>query len=743
MTKSQADTLPLTHCLATEEIEGAHGSDAVGNDKAQLTPNSEHQEKKDVAADNKIVETGPKKSAWGLSTNAKDGTTDCTKGTHAPPTSFAEIMNNQIHDRDVARLAYSVDQNMSLAEIQAEQERLFSSLTSKNNRQSASSTGAQHDTSNMEPNLLGIDEEERKMIEMAMKQSMEDCYSNTKESTHAIAKADSAAAASTVATAGTQKSEEEAEREMIEAAIREADKLEEENASNGAMDTKPAARTTTSSVEVSEQEMIEAAIREADAKERADAEAESLKLILQLQQEEVKRARELQQNQRHAALTSGNVRTMTRAELAAETYSDKVPFHEYDDSLLSSETGFRMNQQNQDQVSGWYRRDRNTIVGPDNEIRTKHDVKVQGQTNASFLDLDIVDDDTGLRTHVGNTAFNAFRKTVAGSYHAKGGHRGTSKGVATYGTGRAGSDADATKGGNLDQHVRLQISKAINAGIIEQCNGIVKQGKEAVVYHAVGATRSIERIDESSESVCVEENKATEIGETGISDNDGFDVAIKVFKRIKEFKGRGEYVDGDPRYAGRPFRSFTGREQLEVWTEKEYRNLVRAYRAEVPVPNPIHYKDNIIFMRFLGQDGWPAPQIREINVRKGSSKWTALYEQVMESVRRLFRDARLVHGDLSEYNILIAPNVQVDHKSRGIESEEDLQTVLIDFGQAVEVRHPKAEELLRRDLERVRQFFVKQGVKNTMTLEKAMEFVVDDHSFSVNMNDTKILPHDT
>ena len=148
-------------------------------------------------------------------------------------------------------------------------------------------------------------------------------------------------------------------------------------------------------------------------------------------------------------------------------------------------------------------------------------------------------------------------------------------------------------------------------------------------------------------------------------------------------------------------------------------------------------------MRFLGQDGWPAPQIREINVRKGSSKWTALYEQVMESVRRLFRDARLVHGDLSEYNILIAPNVQVDHKSRGIESEEDLQTVLIDFGQAVEVRHPKAEELLRRDLERVRQFFVKQGVKNTMTLEKAMEFVVDDHSFSVNMNDTKILPHDT
>jgi len=310
--------------------------------------------------------------------------------------------------------------------------------------------------------------------------------------------------------------------------------------------------------------------------------------------------------------------------------------------------------------------------------------------------------------------------------------------VATHGTGRAATDADATKGGALDQHVRLQISKAINAGIIEQCNGIVKQGKEAVVYHAVGGIRKIDSIDEVKESDCAKENETNQKDENSISHNDGFDVAIKVFKRIKEFKGRGEYVNGDPRYAGRPFSSFSDREQLEIWTEKEYRNLVRAYRAEVPVPNPIQYKDNIIFMRFLGEDGWPAPQIREINLRKGSSKWTTLYEQVMGSVQRLFQDARLVHGDLSEYNILIAPNVQVDHKSKTIESKDDLQAALIDFGQAVEVRHPKAEELLRRDLTRVKEFFVKQGVKTTMTVEDALQFVVGDHNFSLNMNDTNI-----
>jgi serine/threonine-protein kinase RIO1 len=413
-------------------------------------------------------------------------------------------------------------------------------------------------------------------------------------------------------------------------------------------------------------------------------------------------------------------------------------------------------EQQQQQPLGWYRRDRNTIVGPDNEVRTKHDTKVQGQTNATFLDLDVVDDDTGRRAHIGNTAFNAFRKTVAD--HAKGGQRSTTKGVATHGTGRAGSDADATKGGAMDQNVRLHISRAINTGLIERCNGAVKQGKEAVVYHADGGKNNVSSTILEDGKDGDDWDKKAAATTTAIGDNDGFDVAIKVFKRIKEFRGRGEYVDGDPRYAGRPFRSLSDRQQLEVWTEKEFRNLKRAHRSKVPVPNPIYYKENVIFMRFLGENGWPAPQIREIQMRKGSSKWHALYEQVMESVAKLFQEARLVHGDLSEYNILVAPQSQVDHCATSVRHQrclddveekmaaennnenknssnnnDDLQTVLIDFGQSVEVRHPKAEELLRRDLERVIEFFTKQGVTKTMSIEDAMAFVIGDKSTFLNI----------
>jgi serine/threonine-protein kinase RIO1 len=242
----------------------------------------------------------------------------------------------------------------------------------------------------------------------------------------------------------------------------------------------------------------------------------------------------------------------------------------------------------------WSRRDRNTIVGPNNEVRTKHDVHLQGQANSYHLGLD--EDDFGIRAHVGNQAFNSFRSSM---------NRTTNKGVATHGTGRAGSDTDATRGGAMDPHARLQISRAINSGLIETCNGAVKQGKEAIVYHANQGAGS-----------------------------QGFDVAVKVFKRIQEFRGRGQYVDGDPRYIGRPFRKCSEREQLELWTEKEFRNLVRASRAKVPVPTPLHYKQNIIFMRFMGNDGWPAPQIREIEMKKGSKKWDVLYTQVMEAIRR-------------------------------------------------------------------------------------------------------------
>jgi serine/threonine-protein kinase RIO1 len=372
----------------------------------------------------------------------------------------------------------------------------------------------------------------------------------------------------------------------------------------------------------SDAEAIERAIRDADEAaevERAIREADeleqqrSINVALRLQAEEFARQNVGRQPQ-------GNVRVMTHAEmmqsqfvgaqrsqspprvhsLELEEQRQGIGVHRSNSPMRvhpleleeQQRRAFQMNPNpNFDGESDWNRRDRSTVVGPNNEIRTKHDLELKGQLNAERLGLE-VDEDIAL---VGNTAFNSFKQSMS---------RGTKKGVATQGTGRATTDTDQTKAGAMDSKVRLAITRALNNGLIDKCNGVVKEGKEAVVYHA-------DRGPESSR----------------------FDVAVKVFKRIQEFRGRGDYVDGDPRYNGR-FRDASAHEQLNIWAEKEFRNLIRANRARVPVPSPLQQKDNIVFMRFMGENGWPAPQLRDLEVRRGSKTWTMLYSQIMVAIRR-------------------------------------------------------------------------------------------------------------
>eukprot|EP00566_Odontella_aurita_P001288 CAMPEP_0113566124 /NCGR_PEP_ID=MMETSP0015_2-20120614/22555_1 /TAXON_ID=2838 /ORGANISM="Odontella" /LENGTH=882 /DNA_ID=CAMNT_0000468391 /DNA_START=39 /DNA_END=2688 /DNA_ORIENTATION=- /assembly_acc=CAM_ASM_000160 len=366
-------------------------------------------------------------------------------------------------------------------------------------------------------------------------------------------------------------------------------------------------------------------------------------------------------------------------------------------SSASSE-GFRMNSSNPSK--SWTRLDRNTIVSADGEVRTKHDVRLKNVSNAErLLAMDADDDGLGVGgiSGVSDRAYNSLRQTVK--------NRGTVKGVAAHGTGRAEDyGGSRTREGGMDQSVRLVVSRAINRGLVNACNGIVKEGKEAVLYHADAGRGA------------PDEDTGEMTGGSG-----GYDVAVKVFKRIQEFRARGAYVDGDPRYRGRSFADVDRREQVELWAEKEYRNLVRANRGGVPVPTPLHVKENVLFMRFLGDEGWPAPQLREVGIRKGSPRWEALYCVILLATRKLYHCARLVHGDLSEYNVLVCPARLVDNRAHGADLE-DLQAALIDLGQAVDVCHPRADELLTRDLMMIRAFFVRQGIK-PLEEEEALQFV--------------------
>lgn len=93
----------------------------------------------------------------------------------------------------------------------------------------------------------------------------------------------------------------------------------------------------------------------------------------------------------------------------------------------------------------------------------------------------------------------------------------------------------------------------------------------------------------------------------------------------------------------------------------------------------------------------PSPQMKELNHSSFSQhNWNEFYSQTLSLLDRLFHDCRLVHGDLSEYNLLL--------------HSPSLTVYVIDFGQSVDVSHPHHLEFLQRDIETINQFYQRRGV---------------------------------
>jgi RIO kinase 1 len=161
-----------------------------------------------------------------------------------------------------------------------------------------------------------------------------------------------------------------------------------------------------------------------------------------------------------------------------------------------------------------------------------------------------------------------------------------------------------------------------------------------------------------------------------------------------------DYLDGDPRFEG------IGSDKKKVvvaWTKKEFANLKRARAAGVRVPEPIAVQRNVLVMEFLGRDGERAHRLNEVDVENPETA----YEVVREYMRRLY-DAGLVHGDLSEYNLVV-------HEG---------ELAVLDLGQAVTVHHPNYRDFLERDCENVAGFFARQGLD--VTPDELLSFVAGE-----------------
>ena len=211
----------------------------------------------------------------------------------------------------------------------------------------------------------------------------------------------------------------------------------------------------------------------------------------------------------------------------------------------------------------------------------------------------------------------------------------------------------------IDRSVLMVIAYMMNRGFIDSLDFPISKGKEAYVFRS----------------------------KAGKKVKHDF-VAMKVYMiETSRFEHMHDYIRGDPR-----FRKIGGskKEIVFAWTKKEFRNLSLCKEAGVHVPEPYFFRNNLLAMEFIGEKGEPAKLLKDV----GPPDPKKNFQQIVTDMRRMY-SAGLVHGDLSEFNILV----------------NGKKLVIIDVGQAVLLDHPMAEEFLVRDVSNVVRFFKRFGIK--------------------------------
>ncbi|TMW57465.1 hypothetical protein Poli38472_003390 [Pythium oligandrum] len=242
-------------------------------------------------------------------------------------------------------------------------------------------------------------------------------------------------------------------------------------------------------------------------------------------------------------------------------------------------------------------------------------------------------------------------------------------------TKHTGRDDRATSEQVLDPRTRMILYKMLNHGVVSEINGCLSTGKEANVYHA--------RLP------------------------DGREGAIKVYKTsILVFKDREKYMTGEFRFRNGYSKS-NPRKMVKLWAEKEMRNLRRLNDAGIYSPTPMLLRSHVLLMDFIGKDGWAAPRLKDAKLSE--TRYRECYLYCVKMMRTMYQKCKLVHGDLSEYNILYYQS----------------KLYFIDVSQSVEHEHPSAADFLRKDCKNVNDYFTKYGGLTTMTTQELYDFVTD------------------
>jgi RIO kinase 1 len=200
-------------------------------------------------------------------------------------------------------------------------------------------------------------------------------------------------------------------------------------------------------------------------------------------------------------------------------------------------------------------------------------------------------------------------------------------------------------------------------GIIDSVIRQLQSGKEAAVYV----------VTRGDKVLCAKVYKSAE---------------HRSFQKVVEYReGRKSRGSRDRRATGKRTRHGVKVQEAQ-WKSAEVEALYRLADAGVRVPTPHGVYDGVLLMELVQtQDGDVAPRLNEVDMTPEQAReWHAF--MIDQIVRMLC--AGLIHGDLSEFNVLVGPD----------------GPVIIDLPQAVDASgNNNAFKMLARDVNNMRATF--------------------------------------
>ncbi len=214
-----------------------------------------------------------------------------------------------------------------------------------------------------------------------------------------------------------------------------------------------------------------------------------------------------------------------------------------------------------------------------------------------------------------------------------------------------------------------RIKPLIEDGLVDEVLGSLMSGKEAQVFLVR----------------CGDETRCAKVYK---------DVAKRSFKNAIQYQ-EGRTIRNSRRQRAIDKRSKFGRDEQEVvWQRAEADALVKLAAAGVRVPKTYGFYDGVLLMEMItDSDGGAAPRLNDITM--SAQQAVKDHATVMTYVLRMLC-AGLVHGDLSEFNVL----------------QDAAGPVIIDFPQVVNASgNNNAKSMLLRDVRNITQYYAQYAPK--------------------------------